>query len=41
MTAATPATMALKVKALVEFLVEYLGPEPAWDVPLLQRGWVR
>lgn len=38
-----PATQrqALKVKALVEFLVEYLGPEPAWDVPLLERGWVR
>lgn len=37
-----PATQrqALKVKALVEFLVEYLGPEPAWDLPLLERGWV-
>ncbi|MGA7776610.1 MAG: LysR family transcriptional regulator [Paraburkholderia sp.] len=38
-----PATQrqALKVKALVEFLVGYLGPEPAWDVPLIERGWVR
>jgi DNA-binding transcriptional LysR family regulator len=32
---------ALKVKALVEFLAEYLGAEPAWDVPLIERGWVR
>jgi hypothetical protein len=29
------------VKALVEFLAEYLGTEPAWDLPLLERGWVR
>jgi DNA-binding transcriptional LysR family regulator len=37
-----PATQrqALKVKALVEFLAEYLGPEPAWDRPLIERGWV-
>jgi DNA-binding transcriptional LysR family regulator len=32
---------ALKVRALVEFLVEHIGSEPAWDVPLLERGWVR
>jgi DNA-binding transcriptional LysR family regulator len=38
-----PATQrqALKVKALVEFLAEYIGSEPSWDVPLLERGWVR
>lgn len=38
-----PATQrqALKVKALVEFLAEFLGDEPAWDVPLIERGWVR
>ena len=37
-----PATQrqSLKVKALVEFLAEYLGPEPAWDRPLIDRGWV-
>jgi DNA-binding transcriptional LysR family regulator len=37
-----PATQrqALKVKALVEFLAEYLGTEPAWDRPLIERGWV-
>lgn len=37
-----PATQrqALKVKALVEFLAEYLGSEPAWDRPLIERGWV-
>ncbi len=38
-----PATQrqALKVKALVEFLAEWLGDEPGWDVPLIERGWVR
>jgi DNA-binding transcriptional LysR family regulator len=38
-----PATQrqALKVKALVEFLAEYIGSEPSWDAPLLERGWVR
>ena len=37
-----PATQrqALKVKALVEFLAEYIGSEPSWDVPLLARGWI-
>jgi DNA-binding transcriptional LysR family regulator len=37
-----PATQrqGLKVKALVEFLAERLGPEPAWDVPLIERGWI-
>lgn len=37
-----PATQrqALKVKALVEFLAEHIGPEPCWDVPLIERGWV-
>lgn len=38
-----PATQrqALKVKALVEFLAEWLGPEPTWDAPLMERGWIR
>jgi DNA-binding transcriptional LysR family regulator len=38
-----PATQrqALKVKALVEFLADWLGTEPGWDVPLIERGWVR
>lgn len=38
-----PATQrqALKVKALVEFLVDWIGMEPGWDVPLIERGWVR
>jgi DNA-binding transcriptional LysR family regulator len=38
-----PATQrqGLKVKALVEFLAERLGPQPAWDVPLIERGWVQ
>jgi hypothetical protein len=31
----------LKVKALVEFLAEYIGDESPWDRPLLARGWVR
>jgi len=41
-SAVYPATQrqSLKVKALVEFLAEYLGPEPAWDIPLIERGWV-
>ena len=38
-----PATQrqALKVKALVEFLADYIGDESPWDLPLLERGWVR
>ncbi|MEM5276806.1 LysR family transcriptional regulator [Cupriavidus taiwanensis] len=32
---------SLKVRALVEFLAEWLGPEPKWDVPLIERGWIR
>jgi DNA-binding transcriptional LysR family regulator len=37
-----PATQrqALKVKALVEFLVKSVGQEPAWDIPLIERGWL-
>jgi DNA-binding transcriptional LysR family regulator len=31
----------LKVKALVEFLAERVSPEPAWDVPLIERGWLK
>lgn len=32
---------ALKVRALVEFLAEWLGPQPEWDAPLIERGWIR
>jgi len=31
---------AVKVRLLVDFLVEHLAGEPVWDVPLLERGWV-
>jgi DNA-binding transcriptional LysR family regulator len=31
---------AVKVRMLVDFLAERLAGEPAWDVPLLARGWV-
>ncbi|MDF3834393.1 LysR family transcriptional regulator [Cupriavidus basilensis] len=38
-----PATQrqAVKVRVLVEYLSAALAGEPAWDVPLLERGWVR
>jgi hypothetical protein len=38
-----PATQrrALKVRTLIDFLVENFGDEPCWDKPLLERGWVR
>ncbi|MGV8919682.1 MAG: LysR substrate-binding domain-containing protein [Pseudomonas sp.] len=41
-SAVFPATQrrALKVRALIEFLVEKLGDEPSWDKPLLELGWV-
>jgi len=32
---------AVKVRMLVDFLAERLAGEPVWDVPLLERGWVR
>lgn len=32
---------APKVRALVEFLSDHFSSEPSWDVPLLERGWVR
>ena len=37
-----PATQrqALKVRALVDFLIERLGPDAAWDIPLIERGWI-
>lgn len=31
---------AVKVRMLVDFLAERLAGEPAWDVPLLARGWL-
>jgi len=31
---------AVKVRMLVDFLADRLAGEPAWDVPLLERGWV-
>nr|ACZ51387.1 putative regulator [Pseudomonas sp. NyZ402] len=41
-SAVFPATQrrALKVRTLIEFLVERFGNEPSWDRPLLARGWV-
>ncbi|WP_397448922.1 LysR family transcriptional regulator [Pseudomonas sp. NA-150] len=41
-SAVFPATQrrALKVRTLIEFLIEKLGDEPSWDKPLLKRGWV-
>jgi hypothetical protein len=32
---------ALKVRALVDYLAQSLQGEPPWDVPLIERGWVR
>ncbi len=42
-SAVYPATQrrALKVRTLIDFLVERISDEPAWDRPLLERGWVR
>ncbi|MDH4557305.1 LysR family transcriptional regulator [Pseudomonas sp. BN417] len=42
-SAVYPATQrrALKVRSLIEFLVERISDEPAWDRPLLERGWVK
>jgi DNA-binding transcriptional LysR family regulator len=41
-SAVFPATQrrALKVRTLIEFLVEHFGDEPSWDRPLLERGWI-
>lgn len=41
-SAVFPATQrrALKVRTLIEFLVEKFRDEPHWDKPLLERGWV-
>jgi DNA-binding transcriptional LysR family regulator len=36
----TTQRQAVKVRMLVDFLVERLAGDPAWDVPLLARGWV-
>jgi DNA-binding transcriptional LysR family regulator len=42
-SAVYPATQrrALKVRTLIDFLVDSFGDEPCWDKPLLARGWVR
>ncbi|CDF84641.1 LysR family transcriptional regulator [Pseudomonas sp. QL9] len=42
-SAVFPATQrrALKVRSLIDFLVERISDEPAWDRPLLEKGWVR
>ncbi|WP_449433434.1 LysR family transcriptional regulator [Pseudomonas putida] len=42
-SAVFPATQrnALKVRSLIDFLFERIGDEPAWDKPLLERGWIR
>ncbi|WP_426396544.1 LysR family transcriptional regulator [Ralstonia sp. R-29] len=32
---------AVKVRALIDCLVSHHAGEPAWDVPLLARGWIR
>ncbi len=42
-SAVYPATQrrALKVRTLIEFLVERISDEPAWDRPLLERGWIQ
>jgi hypothetical protein len=32
---------AVKVRALIDCLVSHHAGEPAWDVPLLERGWIR
>ncbi|MNF62158.1 HTH-type transcriptional regulator DmlR [compost metagenome] len=42
-SAVYPATQrrALKVRSLIEFLVERISDEPEWDRPLLERGWVQ
>ncbi|MDH4561757.1 LysR family transcriptional regulator [Pseudomonas sp. BN411] len=42
-SAVYPATQrrALKVRTLIEFLVERISDEPAWDRPLLEKGWVQ
>ncbi|GLZ88668.1 transcriptional regulator [Metapseudomonas resinovorans] len=42
-SAVYPATQrrALKVRTLIDFLVESISDEPAWDRPLLERGWVQ
>lgn len=32
---------AVKVRALIDCLISHHVGEPAWDIPLLERGWVR
>lgn len=36
----TTQRQAVKVRMLVDFIAERLAGEPAWDVPLLERGWI-
>jgi DNA-binding transcriptional LysR family regulator len=42
-SAVFPATQrnALKVRTLLDFLLERMADEPFWDKPLLERGWIR
>ncbi|MNF65130.1 HTH-type transcriptional regulator DmlR [compost metagenome] len=42
-SAVFPATQrrALKVRALIDFLLERIADEPYWDRPLRERGWIR
>ncbi|CRM55036.1 D-malate degradation protein R [Pseudomonas sp. 58 R 3] len=42
LSAVYPAThrRALKVQRLLDFLVNRITDEPAWDRPLIQRGWL-
>lgn len=41
-SAVFPATQrrGLKVRSLIDFLSASIGEVPAWDEPLLERGWV-
>lgn len=42
-SAVYPATQrrALKVRTLIDFLVERITEQPVWDKPLFARGWLR
>ncbi|MBN3864892.1 LysR family transcriptional regulator [Pseudomonas frederiksbergensis] len=42
-SAVFPATQrnALKVRTLIDFLLERMADEPFWDKPLLEKGWIR
>ncbi|MBG6288042.1 MULTISPECIES: LysR family transcriptional regulator [Pseudomonas] len=42
-SAVYPATQrqALKVRTLVDFLLDGIGGEPVWDRPLFEKGWLK